>query len=275
VDLAKKPSSASLDRTDPAAVRRAIRAGLFREFTNRVAPGFVQGNLVVVPDAFAADFAEYCRLNSQALPIVGRSRIGSPHIPELASDLDLRTDVGGYMVFRDGVLTDTPSDIANIWRDDLVAFVLGCSFSFEALLLSHGITLRHLDEGNVSAMYVTNLETVPAGPFRGPLVVSMRALRPADAAVAGAISERYPQFHGRPLAIGSPELIGIDDLSKSYGGHGLTQLRDDERPVFWACGATAQLAALEAKLPLLITHFKAHMVLTDLPIPRPQAEDLP
>ena len=275
MDLAKKPSSASLDRTDPAAVRRAIRAGLFREFTNRVAPGFVQGNLVVVPDAFAADFAEYCRLNSQALPIVGRSRIGSPHIPELASDLDLRTDVGGYMVFRDGVLTDTPSDIANIWRDDLVAFVLGCSFSFEALLLSHGITLRHLDEGNVSAMYVTNLETVPAGPFRGPLVVSMRALRPADAAVAGAISERYPQFHGRPLAIGSPELIGIDDLSKSYGGHGLTQLRDDEQPVFWACGATAQLAALEAKLPLLITHFKAHMVLTDLPIPRPQAEDLP
>jgi uncharacterized protein YcsI (UPF0317 family) len=268
-------STAPFDRTDPAAMRRAIRAGLFRDFTNRVAPGFVQGNLVVVPAAFAQDFADYCRLNSRALPIVGRSKVGSPHIPELASDLDLRTDVGGYMVFRDGALTDTPTDIADIWRDDLVAFVLGCSFSFEALLQSHGITLRHLDEGNVSAMYVTNLETVPAGPFRGPLVVSMRALKSADADAASAISDRYPQFHGRPIAVGLPQSIGIDDLSKSYGGHGLTQLSDGELPVFWACGATAQLAALEARLPLLITHYKAHMVLTDLPIPGPQAEDHP
>ncbi len=254
-------------------MRRAIRAGLFRDFTNLVAPGFVQGNLVVVPAAFAQDFEDYCRLNSQALPIVGRSEVGSPHIPELASDLDLRTDVGGYMVFRDGVLTDTPSDIADIWRDDLVAFVLGCSFSFEALLQRNGIRLRHLDEGNVSAMYVTNLETVAAGPFRGPLVVSMRALRPADAIAASEICDRYPQFHGRPIGIGAPHLIGIDDLSSSYGGHGLTALRDDEIPVFWPCGATAQLAALEAKLPLLITHYKAHMVLTDLPIPGPQAEN--
>jgi uncharacterized protein YcsI (UPF0317 family) len=273
VNFVRPHSSASFDRTDPAAVRRAIRDGLFRDFTNMVAPGFVQGNLVVVPAAFAQDFEEYCRLNSQALPIVGRSRVGSPHIPELASDLDLRTDVGGYMVFRDGALTGTPSDIADIWRDDLVAFVLGCSFSFEAVLQNHGITLRHLDEGNVSAMYVTNLETVAAGPFRGPLVVSMRALRPADAIAASNICDRYPQFHGRPIAIGSPRLIGIDDLSNSYGGHGLTTLRDDEIPVFWPCGATAQLAALEAKLPLLITHYKAHMVLTDLPIPGPQAED--
>ncbi len=272
VDLVKPDTAAMFDKTDPAAVRRAIRAGLFREFTNLVAPGFVQGNLVVVPAAFADEFADYCRLNPQALPIVGRSRPGSPHIPELALDLDLRTDVGGYMVFRDGVLTGTPVDIADIWRDDLVAFVLGCSFSFEALLQKHGITLRHLEEGNVSAMYVTNIETIPAGPFRGPLVVSMRALRPGDVVPAATISERYPQFHGRPIAIGSPQSIGIDDLSKSYGGHGLTQLKDDEVPVFWACGATAQLAALEAKLPLLITHYKAHMVLTDLRIPEPQTE---
>jgi uncharacterized protein YcsI (UPF0317 family) len=261
------------DKTDPASMRRAIRAGLFRDFTNLVAPGFVQGNLVVVPAAFADEFADYCRLNPQALPIVGRSLPGSPHIPELGQDLDLRTDVGGYMVFRDGVLTGTPADIADIWQDDLVAFVLGCSFSFEALLQKHGIILRHLEEGNVSAMYVTNLETIPAGPFRGPLVVSMRALRPGDVVPAATISERYPQFHGRPIAIGAPHSIGIGDLSKSYGGHGLTQLKDDETPVFWACGATAQLAALEAKLPLLITHYKAHMVLTDLRIPEPQADE--
>jgi uncharacterized protein YcsI (UPF0317 family) len=116
-------------------------------------------------------------------------------------------------------------------------------------------------------MYVTSLQTVPAGPFRGPLVVSMRALSPGDAIAAITISSEYPQFHGSPVSIGLPHLIGIDDLSQSYGGHGLTALNDDELPVFWACGATAQLAARQARLPLLITHYKAHMVLTDLPIP--------
>jgi uncharacterized protein YcsI (UPF0317 family) len=256
-----------LDLSSPAAIRRAIRAGQFRAFTNHVAPGFVQGNLVIVPAAFADDFEAYCRRNSQALPIIGRSAAGSPHIPELAADLDLRTDVGGYMVFRDGVLAATPRDIADLWRDDLVAFVLGCSFSFEAVLRNNGIRLRHLDEGNVSAMYVTDIATVPSGPFRGPLVVSMRALRPADAIAATIVSSRYPEFHGAPVSIGLPHLIGIDELTNSYGGHGLTALNDDELPVFWACGATAQLAAREARLPLLITHYKAHMVLTDLPIP--------
>ncbi len=266
--------SATLDRSDPAAVRRAIRAGAFREFTNHVAPGYVQGNLVILPAAFAEDFAEYARRNSRALPIVGRSLPGSPRIPELAADFDLRTDVGGYMVFRDGALADTPTGVSDLWRDDLVAFVLGCSFSFEALLRRAGVRLRHLEEGDVSAMYVTNIRTAPAGPFQGPLVVSMRALRPADAIAATIVSARYPQFHGAPVSIGLPHLIGIDDLSKSYGGHGMTRLNEDELPVFWACGATAQLAALEAKLPLLITHYKAHMVLTDLPIPN-HAEDQP
>jgi uncharacterized protein YcsI (UPF0317 family) len=226
---------------------------------------------VIVPADFAEDFAEYCRRNSQALPLIGRSKAGSPNIPDLAEDLDLRTDVGGYTVFQDGILAGTPASITDLWRDDLVAFVLGCSFSFEAVLQQHGVRLRHIDEGNVSAMYVTNLPTVPAGPFRGPLVVSMRALRPADAIAATIVSSRYPDFHGAPIWIGLPHLIGVD-LAKPYGGHGLTELREDELPVFWACGATAQLAALEAKLPLLITHHKAHMVLTDLPIPTADEE---
>jgi uncharacterized protein YcsI (UPF0317 family) len=267
-------STTILDRADPAAVRRAIRAGAFREFTNHVAPGFVQGNLVILPAEHAEDFAQYCRRNPAALPVIGRSQAGSPHIPALGADLDLRTDIGRYMVFRDGELAETPTGIMDLWRDDLVAFVLGCSFSFEALLRAQGVRLRHLDEGNVSAMYVTNIQTIPAGPFRGPLVVSMRALRPPDAIAAAIVSDRYPRLHGRPIWIGHPQGIGIGDLANSYGGHGLTALRDDELPVFWPCGATAQLAALEAKLPLLITHYKAHMVLTDLPIPT-HPEDQP
>jgi uncharacterized protein YcsI (UPF0317 family) len=255
------------DLADARQVRRAIRSGAFRGFTNFVAPGYVQGNLVAVPEAFADDFEEYCALNAQALPVLGRSEPGVPRIPALAEDMDLRTDVGAYMVFRDGEHVATPSDVLDAWRPDMVAFVLGCSFSFEAMLRSHGVRLRHLDEGNVSAMYVTDIDTVPAGPFGGKLVVSMRALRPADAIAATIISDRYPQFHGRPVSIGLPHLIGIHDLAASYGGHGLTQLAEDELPVFWACGATGQIAARQARLPLCITHHKAHMVVTDVPLP--------
>jgi uncharacterized protein YcsI (UPF0317 family) len=256
----------AIDLADPRAVRRAIRSGAWRGFTNLVAPGFVQGNLVIVPAAFAADFEAYCRANPQALPIIGRSRPGSPHIPALAEDLDLRSDVGEYMVFRDGEHVATPTDIAELWREDLVAFVLGCSFSFEAMLIAHGVRLRHLEEGNVSAMYVTDVDTVPAGPFSGKLVVSMRALSPQDAITATIVSDRYPQYHGRPVSIGLPGSLGIGDLARPYGGHGLTALLPGELPVFWACGATGQIAARNARLPLCITHNKAHMVLTDLPV---------
>jgi uncharacterized protein YcsI (UPF0317 family) len=255
------------DTNDPAAVRLAIRERRFTGFTNLVARHHVQGNLMIVPSAYADDFEQYCRRNPQALPLLGRAAIGSPHLPGLAASLDLRTDVGGYMVFRDGVLAATPTDIAAVWTDDLVAFVIGCSFSFETLLQLHGVRLRHLDEGNVSAMYVTTIETVPSGPFGGPLVVSMRALRPADAIRATIVSAAQPAFHGAPVHIGLPQQIGIADLGTSYGGHGLTVLQPDELPVFWACGATAQMAARQAGLPICITHFKAHMVVTDLAIP--------
>jgi uncharacterized protein YcsI (UPF0317 family) len=262
---------AAFDRDDPRAVRRAIRSGAFTGFTNLVARNSVQGNLMIVPQAYAADFEAYARANAQALPIIGVSRPGSPHIPEIAEDLDLRTDVGGYMVFRDGALVDTPRTVENLWREDLTAFVLGCSFSFEALLQRHGVRLRHLEEGEVSAMYVTDIPTVPVGPFAGPLVVSMRALSPKDAILATLISDRYPEFHGAPVHIGLPELIGVQDLTASYGGHGMQTLRSGELPVFWACGATAQVSALAAKLPFCITHYKAHMVVTDLQIPAPKA----
>ncbi|AJX00212.1 DUF1445 domain-containing protein [Burkholderia gladioli pv. gladioli] len=250
----------------PVALRRAIREGRYRGFTNLHAQEYVQGNLMIVPADHADPFEAFCRANPQALPLLGRSERGVPFIASLGAELDLRTDVGGYTVFRDGVAVETPVSIVEHWRDDLVAFVLGCSFSFETLLRNHGVTLRHLDEGNVSAMYVTSLPTIGSGPFGGPLVVSMRALSPADAIRATMVSARHPMFHGAPVHIGLPELIGIDDLAQSYGGHGLTALRADELPVFWACGATAQLAAMHARLPFCITHYKAHMVVTDVRI---------
>jgi len=255
------------DTEDPRAVRRAIREGRHRGFTNGLARHHVQGNLVAVPAAHADDFEAYCRANSQALPILGRSAPGARDLPALGEDIDLARDTGGYMIFRDGAHVDTVRDARGVWRDDLVSFVLGCSFSFEAILQAHGVRLRHLDEGDVSAMYVTNRDTVPAGPFAGKLVVSMRALRPADAIRATLVSARFPQFHGAPISLGLPSDLGIADLAESYGGHGLTRLEADELPVFWACGATGQIAVRHANLPFCITHHKAHMVVTDLRLP--------
>jgi uncharacterized protein YcsI (UPF0317 family) len=252
-----------IDLSDPIKVRHAIRSGVFTEFTNTVAHGYVQGNLVILPAEFSAAFRDFCERNPRPCPLLGVSECGIPHIPSLASDMDLRTDVGGYRIFRDGIAITTTRSIEDDWRDDLVAFVLGCSFSFEQELMNEGITLRHIVEKNVSPMYVTKVDNVPAGPFGGKLVVSMRGLRPADAIRAVEITSQFPKFHGAPVHMGKPELIGID-LDRPYGGHGLTALHDDELPVFWACGATSQLAIETAKLPFAITHSKAHMVVTDL-----------
>jgi len=252
----------TIDLADPAAVRRAIRAGTFREFTNMVAPGYVQGNLVILPERYADDFRAYCAANPRPCPLLGCSRPGQPTIPELARDFDVRTDVGEYQIFCDGRPAGLAHDVKDLWRADLVAFVLGCSFSFEHVLMQAGLPLRHIAERSVSPMYVTSRETTPAGPFAGKLVVSMRFFRAADAERAAEITRRYPKFHGAPVHIGAPEAIGVD-LANPYGGHGLTVPRGDEIPVFWACGQTTHLAIATARPPLAITHSKAHMVLTD------------
>ena len=253
----------AFDASDPVVVRRAIRAGTFTGFTNAIAHGYVQGNLVIVPESYAAAFDEYCARNPQPCPLLGRSEPGSARIPALAEDMDLRTDVGEYRIFRNGTAVATATDIRALWQADFVAFVLGCSFSFEQELMKAGVPLRHIAEGSVSPMYVSNINTAPAGEFGGKLLVSMRGLRPADAARATAITARFPKFHGAPVQIGEPERIGID-LAQPYGGHGLTKLYADEVPVFWACGATAQVALERARLPIAITHSRAHMVVTDL-----------
>jgi uncharacterized protein YcsI (UPF0317 family) len=254
--------SPNCDFTHPVEVRRAIRTGTFTGFTNTVAPGYVQGNLVILPEKYAGTFERFCEENPRPCPLLGVSKPGSPHIPDLAEDMDLRTDVGEYRIFRDGQAGGTATDISDLWRSDFVALVLGCSFSFEHELLNAGVSLRHIDEGSVSPMYITNIDTAASGEFFGKLVVSMRALRPADAVLAVEITSRFPKFHGAPVQIGQPELIGVD-LERPYGGHGLTQLRKNELPVFWACGATAQVVIERARLPLAITHSRAHMVLTD------------
>lgn len=243
-------------------VRLACRNGGFSGNTADLAPGFAQGNLVILPDVLAADFLRYCQRNPKPCPLLGVSEVGSPHIPLLGQDLDLRTDLPRYRVWKDGVLVEEPQSVEAWWRDDLVAFVIGCSFTFEAALLDDGIPLRHVSCGANIAMYRTSIATVPAGPFHGPLVVSMRPMKATDAIRAVQITSRYPAMHGCPVHLGDPALIGIRDLGVTDYGDAVP-VNADEIPMFWACGVTPQAAIAAAKPQFAITHAPGSMLVTD------------
>jgi uncharacterized protein YcsI (UPF0317 family) len=241
--------------------RLAARGG-FKGHTAGIAPGYAQGNLAILPESLAADFLRFCQLNPKPCPLLGASAPGDFRLPALADDLDIRTDVPRYRVFRHGEVIDEPTDIRAYWRDDLVAFVLGCSFSFEEALLESGIELRHITLNVAVPMYRTSIATAPTGPFHGPMVVSMRPMKPADAIRAIQITTRFPAVHGAPVHIGKPELIGIADLMKPDYGEPVP-VHADEIPVFWACGVTPQSVGANAKPEFCITHYPGSMLVTD------------
>ena len=246
-----------------AAARRAIRAGDFSGPTAGLAPGNVQANLVVLPQALAHDFLRFAQANPKPCPVLAVSEPGDPRLPSLGIDLDIRSDLPRYRVWRRGELVAEPTDLFAAWRDDLVTFALGCSFSFEAALVEEGIELRHITCGSNLPMYRTNIPCTPAGPFHGPLVVSMRPLKPREAIRAVQITARFPAVHGAPVHLGLPEAIGIRDLaSPDYGD--AVPVHADELPVFWACGVTPQAVIAEVRPEFCITHAPGAMLVTDL-----------
>jgi uncharacterized protein YcsI (UPF0317 family) len=249
--------------TTASAVRGAIRSGQITGHTSGLAERHVQGNLVILPQALAGDFLRYCTLNPKPCPVLAVGEPGNPALPTLGAGIDIRSDVPRYRVWRHGELVAEPQDITDLWRDDLVSFVLGCSFSFEQALMDDGIALRHVDEGRNVAMFRTDIRTEPAGPFAGPLVVTMRPLRAAQAIRAVQITSRFPGVHGAPVHIGDPALIGIADITRPDYGDAV-EVRPDELPVFWACGVTPQAAIAEARPAFCITHAPGCMLVTDL-----------
>jgi len=246
-----------------ARERRRIRAGEFTGQTSGLAPGNVQANLVILPKALAHDFLRFAQANPKPCPVLAVSEPGDPRLPTLGADLDIRTDIPRYRVWRHGELVEEPTDIAHLWRDDLVSFPLGCSFSFEEALIEDGIDVRHISCGCNVPMYRTNIPTTQAGMFHGPLVVSMRPLKPADAIRAIQITSRFPAVHGAPVHIGLPEAIGIADINKPDYGDAVP-IRPGELPVFWACGVTPQAVIAQVKPELCITHAPGAMLITDL-----------
>lgn len=249
--------------TDIATLRQAIRNGSFGGTTSGVAGSQLQGNVVILPQDSASDFLRFCQNNRKPCPIIGLSEPGDPRLPLLGADIDIRTDVPQYRVWRHGEIVDTPSNVSNLWRDDLVTFIIGCSFSFEEALLEANVPIRHIEQGRTVPMYRSHIPTVAAGPFAGPMVVSMRPMLAKDAIKAVQITSRYPEVHGAPIHLGDPALIGIADLSKPDYGDAV-DLYEGEIPVFWACGVTPQSALLHAKPDFCITHAPGCMLITDL-----------
>lgn len=250
-------------RSSAQEVRYAARSGALSGHTSGLAAEHVQGNLAILPAELAGDFLRFCQRNPKPCPLIGVSEPGQYMLDDLGRDLDIRSDVPRYRVWEHGELVDEPTDLRALWRDDLVTFVLGCSFSFEHALLAAGIPLRHVEEGRNVAMYRSNIPTRAAGPFHGPMVVSMRPLKAADAIRAIQITARTPEIHGAPVHLGDPALIGIRDIQQPDYGDPVA-IMPDELPVFWACGVTPQSAITSARPAFCITHAPGHMLVTDL-----------
>jgi len=248
---------------ESVAARLQARSGAFTGPTANLAPGHVQANLAILPRELANDFLLFCQRNPKPCPLVGVSEAGNPRLPAIGEDLDIRSDVPRYRVWRDGEVVEECTDVSHVWRDDLVTFAIGCSFSFEEALLAAGIDIRHISAGSNVPMFRTSIPTVPAGRFSGPLVVSMRPMKAADAIRAIQITSRFPSVHGAPVHLGDPAQIGIRDvMAPDYGDP--VEIRAGEIPVFWACGVTPQSVVAAARPSFCITHAPGHMLVTDL-----------
>jgi uncharacterized protein YcsI (UPF0317 family) len=247
---------------EPAALRAAMRRGQLTGPTAGLAPGFTQANLVALPEADAFDFLRFCVRNPKPCPVLEVTDPGSPEPASLAPGADLRSDLPRYRVWRDGELVDEPTDAAGHWGEDLVGFLIGCSFTFERALLAEGLPVRHLEQGVNVPMYRTSRPCQAAGRFSGPLVVSMRPMRPEQAIRATQVTSRYASVHGAPVHVGDPGELGIADLGAPDYGEPV-EVRDGEVPVFWACGVTPQAVAAASRPALMITHAPGHMFITD------------
>jgi len=255
-------SYAQLSGLAASDVRAAIRQQHWQSATAGLAPGFVQVNLVVLPEKEASEFHRFCLKNPKPCPLLAMSEVGDPTLPSLGQNIDIRTDLPRYRVFEHGKVIDQPNDITQYWRDDLVAFAIGCSFTFEHSLIEYGIGVRHIEQDIECPLYRTTIQTGQAGRFHGAMVVSMRPMKAADAIRAIQITSRFPGVHGAPVHIGDPALIGIKDITQPDYGNAVS-IGADELPVFWACGVTPQAVVEESKPAFCISHFPNHMLVTD------------
>ncbi len=247
----------------PVALRTRSAEGSFDQPTAGFCDGYVQANLVVLPEAYSADFETFCRKNPKPCPLLEVIGPGAYQTQKLAKSADLTNTIPRYRVWKQGRIHAEVQDVKDYYRKDLVFFLLGCSFSFEEALIKSGIQLRHVEQKRNVSMYRTNIPLQPSGPFKGRMVVSMRPIHHRDVARACMVTGRFPNVHGEPIHVGYPEMIGINDLGRVDYGDPVT-IGDKEIPVFWACGVTPQNVLLQAGIPFAITHAPGYMFVGDM-----------
>ncbi len=245
------------------ALRSCVRTAGYQGHTAGLACGCLQANIIILPESHALDFMRFCQRNPKPCPLVGVSETGDPILHTLGEDIDIRTDVPVYNVYRQGSLSESVTDIKKLWQQDHVAFAMGCSFTFEDALTKAGISVWHIEHNKTVPMYRSSIMTRSAGPFGGEMVVTMRAIDKNRVDEAIAISKQYPLAHGGPVHIGDSAAIGLHDLSSPEWGDSPPPV-GDKVPVFWACGVTPQNALMRAKLPLFLSHKPGHMLVTDI-----------
>ncbi|HOB68230.1 MAG TPA: putative hydro-lyase [Syntrophorhabdaceae bacterium] len=251
-----------IDKMTPEEVRALIRKGEWQKPTSGLAMGYAQANLVVLPKKYAFDFLLFCQRNPKPCPLLEVLEAGKYITETLAAGADITTDIPLYNVYKKGKLESTIQNIKDIWQDDFITFLLGCSYSFEEALLKVKVPVRHIEEKKNVSMYLTNIACMQAGTFKGPLVVSMRPIPENLVVKAVQITSRYAAVHGSPVHIGNPSEIGIEDIYKPDFGD-VPTIRAKEVPVFWACGVTPQAAVMEVKPDICITHAPGHMFISD------------
>lgn len=247
----------------PAMIRQTIREGKLIKPTSGMAKGYIQANVVILPEEYAYDFLKFCQRNPKSCPLLDVSDTGAVNFPIYAKTADISRDVGQYFVYQNGVHTQTLPDISHLYDERMVSFLIGCSFTFEHAMLAAGLSVRHIEENHNVPMYMTNIQTVPSGIFHGVTTVSMRPMTMAQAIKATEITSHFKATHGSPLHIGDPSQIGISDINSPDFGEKST-IKDGEIPVFWGCGVTPQSVCLQAKPDLMITHAPGYMFITDI-----------
>lgn len=252
----------SLAHKSASEVRALVRGGKWRAPTSGLALGHVQANMIILPKDWAFDFLLYATRNPKPCPILDVTEAGNPEPRLIAPGADIRTDIPKYRVWENGKLVGEPDNVLSVWRDDLVAFMIGCSFSFEGALLEAGVPIRHMEEDVNVPMYLTSVPCVPAGKFSGNMVMSMRPIPHHQVVKAVTCTAKFPAVHGAPMHIGAPEAIGIADINKPDFGDSVT-INPGETPVFWACGVTPQAAVMKSKPPFAITHAPGYMFIAD------------
>lgn len=253
----------NLQNALPNEIRAQIRSGALQVPTSGMAKGYVQANVVILPSKYAYDFLKFCFRNPKTCPLLDVSEVGSPSFMKYGKEADIRTDVGLYRLYKDGKFVEEYQDITDLYTDDMVSFLIGCSFTFEHALLEAGIPVRHIEENHNVPMYITNIPATPSGTFQGNITVSMRPMTMAEAIKATEITTQFKEVHGTPIHIGNPSEIGIQNLATPDFGDSVN-IKHNEAPVFWGCGVTPQSVALDAKPEIMITHAPGHMFITDV-----------